>query len=95
MCDGRVRMLPCSQLPPIFLLVVFKIICRLCLRMPWMARTRKRNAKLQRTAAKRKAEVRRMTEGGQEFAVKRAAKATGQGDAASSVIERIHDVDGE
>ena len=36
------------------------------------------NQKLQRTAAKRKAEVRRMTEGGQEFAVKRAAKSTGQ-----------------
>jgi len=32
-----------------------------------------------------------MTEGGQEFAVKRAARVTGQGDAATATIERIRD----
>ena len=75
-----------AMLPPLAVLVVAKIICRLCLRMPWMAKTRKRNAKLQRTAAKRKAEVRRMTEGGQEFAVKRAARITGQADTVNDVL---------
>lgn len=57
--------------------------------MPWMTATRKRNEKLQRTAAKRKAEVRRMTEGGQQFAVKRAAKATGQADTAFDVLSKF------
>ena len=80
-----------ALLPWVLVLFIAKIICRLCLRMPWMTRTRKRNEKLQRTAAKRKAEVRRMTEGGQEFAVKRAARVTGQGDAATATIERIRD----
>lgn len=81
-----------ALLEPLVLLLFAKIVCNLCLRMPWMTRTRKRNEKLQRTAAKRKAEVRRMTEGGQEFAVKRAARATGQGDAAQGVIQQIQAV---
>ena len=76
-------------LPPLLLLILAKLICRLCLRMPWMRATRKRNERLQRTAIKRQAEVRRMTEGGQEFAVKRAAKATGKGEAAKGVIQAI------
>jgi hypothetical protein len=71
-----------ETLIPIVILLLAKVLCRLCLLMPWMTRTRKRNEKLQRTAAKRKAEVRRMTEGGQEFVVKRTAKASGQGHAA-------------
>lgn len=78
-----------SMLPPILILILAKVVGRLCLRMPWMARTRKRNAKLQRTAAKRKAEVRRMTEGGQEYAVKRAARITGQADTAHDVLASI------
>lgn len=82
-----------AMLPPIVLLVALKALCRLCLRMPWMARTRKRNEKLQRTAAKRKAEVRRMTEGGQEFAVKRAARITGQVDAAAGVVQQLQSND--
>ena len=53
-----------AMLPPVLMLLVLKVISRLCLYMPWMASTRKRNLKLQRMAAKRKAEVRRMTEGG-------------------------------
>jgi hypothetical protein len=79
-------------LPPMIFLVVMKIVCRFCLMMPWMTQTRKRNEKLQRTARKRKAEVRRMTEGGQEFAVKRAARATGQSEAATEVMQKISDI---
>lgn len=78
-----------SVVPPMVILALIKLVCRACLHMPWMTATRKRNEKLQRTAAKRKAEVRRMTEGGQEFVVKRAAKATGQGQAAEGVIKEI------
>ena len=63
-----------AVLPPIFSICLIKLLCVLALRLPFMNETRKRNERLQRTALKRKAEVRRMTEGGQEFAVKRAAR---------------------
>lgn len=80
-----------TQLVPLFSLVLAKLICLLCLRLPFMRATRKRNEKLQRTALKRKAEVRRMAEGGREFAVKRAAKGTGQAGSTTSqeVISQI------
>lgn len=76
---------------PVVLLLLSKLVCRLCLMMPWMTRTRKRNEKLQRTAAKRKAEVRRMTDGGQEFVIKRKAKTTGQGSEAEGYAKLNQD----
>jgi len=75
--------------PPIFFLCILKAICLLLLRAPFMRETRLRNEKLQRTALKRKAEVRRMSEGGQEYAVKRAAKETGQMGASKEVMQQI------
>lgn len=69
--------------------LIFKATSYLCLYMPWMKRTRKRNEKLQRTLAKRRAEVRRMTEGGQEFVVKRAAKAKGKEDVAQTALKEL------
>lgn len=78
-----------AMLPPFCAIIVLKVIGRICLQMPWMARTRKRNLKLQRMAAKRKAEVRRMNEAGQEFAVKRAARNTGKQEVANNILENF------
>jgi len=72
---------------PIIMVLIFKAVGLLCLKSPWMADVRKRNDRLIRIAAKRKAEVRRMTEGGQEFAVKRAAKT--EGTQAQDAITRL------
>jgi len=74
-----------------FVIVVFvKLLSALLLCMPFMKSIRKRNEKLQRTAARRKAEVRRMTEGGQQFAVKRQAQS--EGASAVSAIEKLREV---
>lgn len=75
---------------PLVLLLAAKMMSYICLYMPWMKRTRKRNEKLQRTLAKRRAEVRRMTEGGQEFVVKRAAKAKGKEDVAQTALAELN-----
>jgi len=75
--------------PTMLILALSKLLCMLLLRMPCLKATRQRNEKLMRTALKRKAEVRRMSEGGQEFAVKQAAKQTGQLEASTEVMQHI------
>ena len=72
---------------PIIFVIILKIFGGICIRAPWMRATRKRNERLQRLAVKRKAEVRRVTEGGQEFAVKRLARK--DGDEAQDAISRL------
>lgn len=66
-----------DTLPPLLVVLFVKLLAFLILLHPCMKQTRLANERLLRTAAKRKAEVRRMTEGGQEFAVKRVAKVQG------------------
>jgi len=66
-----------SLLFPILLTLTFKILASLCLRGPCMKQVRQRNEKLQRAAAKRKGEVRRLHDKGNEFVVKRLVKKEG------------------
>jgi len=79
-----------AVVPSLIVFIIVKIACIIALYLPFMHTVRKRNEKLQRTAEKRKAEVRRMTEGGNEFAVKRAAnKAGAQSDVKDAVMDQI------
>jgi len=78
-----------SVVPSLIAVIIIKIACIIALYLPFMHTVRKRNEKLQRTAEKRKAEVRRMTEEGHEFAVKRATKAGGQSDVKDAVMDQI------
>lgn len=78
-----------SLFGPLVFLLIAKIASYFCLYMPWMKKVRKRNEKLQRTLAKRRAEVRRMTEGGQEFVVKRVSKATGRVEVAQTALTEL------
>jgi len=72
---------------PIIFVIFLKILSFCCLMAPWMHKTRRRNERLQRIANKRKAEVRRMTEGGQAFAVKQVSKKLGE--QSKEVISRL------
>jgi len=77
--------------PPLTIIIGLKLLSILMLYMPFMKAVRKRNEKLQRTAEKRKAEVRRMQDGGHEFAVKRMANKGGQAaNVKDEVMQRIH-----
>uniref|UniRef100_A0A7S2GE38 EF-hand domain-containing protein n=1 Tax=Haptolina brevifila TaxID=156173 RepID=A0A7S2GE38_9EUKA len=80
-----------AVIPPLALVIGLKIISVLVLYLPFMRAVRKRNEKLQRTAEKRKAEVRRMADEGHEFAVKRLANKGGQGGSIQDeVMNQIH-----
>ena len=76
-----------AVLPPMLFLIGLKVLGYFLVRAPFMRSTRDRSMKLVRTALKRKANVRRMTEEGKEFVVKRTAKATGQ-DMAQAIVTK-------
>lgn len=76
-----------AVLPPMLFLIALKVLGYFLVRAPFMRSTRDRSMKLVRTALKRKANVRRMTEEGKEFVVKRTAKATGQ-DMAQAIVTK-------
>ena len=79
-------------LPPLVCLGVAKLLASLLLLAPCFQEVKKLSRKLQFTAEVRKAEVRRMSAAGAEFAVKRAAKAAGQdSDAAVATMRKLTD----
>ena len=81
-----------ALLMPLLCLGVAKLLASLLLLAPCFREVKKLSRKLQFTAEVRKAEVRRMSAAGAEFAVKRAAKAAGQdSDAAVATMKKLTD----
>ena len=61
---------------PFVALLVLRLLAMCLLRLPCLKETRQRNKRLQRTAATRKAEIRRMNARGAELIIKQQARRT-------------------